>query len=142
MSWRDYLDDIETCEFEDVAYLSDIAADDDTTPDGYMPPKERPNDVWFHIEGAGCACLWFPRNRSGTMRFSHCYVRPEERGDGKGKALTVYRYQYAKKHPDCTRVDALAAHSPGLYSDFGMELVEKRGENDHIFYMAMDLDKE
>jgi hypothetical protein len=74
------------------------------------------------------------------MRFSHCYVVPEARGDGKGKALTVYRYHYAKKHPECSRIDALAAHSPGLYSDFGMELVDRRGEDNHIYYMAAELD--
>lgn len=133
---------IEICEFSEVEYLSDIAAGDDTTPADYMAPKPRTKDTWFHIPDKACGCLWFPGNRSNTMRFSHCYVKPDARGDGKGKALAVFRYQYAKKHPKCERMDVLAAHSPGLFADFGFDVVDRRGEDDHIFYMEKELDEE
>ncbi len=139
MGWRDHLDAIETCSFDAVEYLAEQAASDETTPDGFMKPKTRPSDVWFHIPEMGCSCLWFPKNRTNTIRFSHCYVVPEGRGDGRGKAMAVYRYQYAKKHPQCERMDVLATHSPGLFADFGMDVVEKRAGGD-IFYMAMELD--
>jgi GNAT superfamily N-acetyltransferase len=136
-TWREQLPRIEMCEFEAVGYLSEIAKDDETTPPGYMAPKPRPDDVWFHIEDVGCSCLWFPGNRADTMRISHTYVRPEKRGMGAGKALTIYSHRYAKDHPYCNRIDVLAAHDPKLYTELGMTPVEKReASGNTMLYLA------
>ncbi len=126
--------------FSDIEPLAEIARNDDTTPDGFMPPKDRDGAVWFLTEGVACSAIFFPGNRSATIRTCHAYCRPERRGEGHGKAHLIYRYEYAKKHPDCERVDALSAYGPSLHLELGFEIVDWRGEDNSIAYVEKVFD--
>lgn len=142
MSWQDHVDEVEEVPFSEVEYLRERAKDDETTPPGFMPPKDRETATWFHIPDAGCGSLWWPGNRSSTMRFSHCYVVPEARGEGYGKALVVYRHLYAKKHDDCERVDTIAAHSEDLFQQLGLRIEDVRGDDNDLVYLAQTFENE
>lgn len=140
MTWRDRMDEIETVSFPAVEYLRERAEADDTVPESFMPPKPRDDAYWFHASDAGCSCLWWPGNRASTLRISHTYVVPEARGEGYGKALTVYSHIFAEKLEGCDRIDVIAAHDEELYQELGMRIVEVRG--DGMCYLEQVFDDE
>lgn len=139
--WQDVFGDIQqNVSFAAIQEVVDRAATDSTTPDGFMTPKDRSDAVWMYTPDVACSVVFWPGNRSATLRFAHAYVVPEARGMGHGKAHVLYRYEYAKQHPDCDRVDSLLARDPTLFQQLGFDIVEWRGADNSIAYVAKTFD--
>lgn len=135
MGWRDWFEDIEQCTFGDLDGLLSVIEDDDTLPDGYMLPEPRPDSLWFHVPDKGCGCLWKPGNRANLYRLAHAYVRPEARGQEMGKALLLYRIEFAKKLDDCEVLDTFHTHDPSTFRNLGFYVNEIKADGDIIHFI-------
>lgn len=95
---------------------------------------DRPKATWYiatnGTNDVGRACLWQPRNRKGTLRLSHCFVRPEYRGNGIGRRLVMRRYQDAHDK-SLNKLDTFA-YNPDLFQEIGFEKVKKYSETVHL----------
>jgi len=116
---------IRSCEYEEVSHLSKPAHEDG------VKITARPSPRWYKYEDVACACLWEPQNRTNTKRLSSCWVHPDHRGNGIGKALVLRRVSDALTAVD--RIDTYA-YSPDLFHRLGFTEVRWTGKAHYLVY--------
>lgn len=115
--WQDH--EVERCLYERLLDTEVVEASRESKIDE-PETHHGQGDEWWIVEGKGFAGIWRPPNYSNRARFGPCYVHPEHRGEGVGKALVMARFVYAKHQPDVQSMDTYA-HNPPLWIGLGFE---------------------
>ena len=97
----------------------------------------RQRDLVFVVEGKkAVGCL--RKMNSLTVRLCGCWVAPEERGKGYGKALVEHRFKYGCENTGAKKLDTFAFH-PELFESLGFEPFKKfKMGTTHLVYRIPD----